>query len=115
MPFWAARVPFHLAVSLLVRFAPAERRSKRWTSAGAALVIATWIAATLIFELYVSHIANFKTATGSLTVFLVVILYVYVSSTILLVGIELDELLRKDAAAGQRGALKALFGTGTGR
>ena len=43
------------------------------------------------------------------------ILYVYVSSIILLVGVELDELLRKDATAGQRGALKVLFGTGTGR
>ena len=111
----AAVVVLALTLDVLVRFAPAERRSKRWTSAGAALVIATWVVATLIFELYVSDVANFKTAIGSLTVFLVVILYVYVSSIILLVGVELDELLRKDATAGQRGALKVLFGTGTGR
>jgi membrane protein len=100
-----------LALGLLVRFAPAERRSKKWASAGSALVIVTWIGATLTFELLVSHVLNFKTATGSLAVFLVVIGYVYTSSIILMVGVELDELLREDTA-GQRGVLHVLFGYG---
>ena len=98
-----------LALGLLVRFAPAQRRSKKWISAGTGLVIVTWIGATLIFELFVSHVANFKTATGELAVFLVLIGYVYTSSIILMVGIELDELLREDTA-GQRGVLHVLFG-----
>jgi membrane protein len=101
-----------LALELLVRFAPAEPRSKRWVSAGTALVIVAWIAATLVFELFVSHVANFKTASGSLAVFLVMIGYVYTSSIILLVGVELDELLREDAKAGEGGVLHLLFGVG---
>jgi membrane protein len=100
-----------LALGLLVRFAPAKHRSKKWISAGTALVIVAWIGATLIFELFVSHVANFKTATGELTVLLVLIGYVYTSSIILLVGVELDELLREDTA-GQRGVLHVLFGYG---
>lgn len=107
----AAVVLLGLALGLLVRFAPAERRSKKWASAGSALVIVSWIGATLIFELLVSHVLNFKTATGSLAVFLVLIGYVYTSSIILMVGIELDELLRADTA-GRRGALHVLFGYG---
>ena len=98
------------ALALLVRFAPAKHRSKKWISAGSALVVVVWIAATLIFELFVSHVANFKTATGELTVFLVLIGYVYTSSIILMVGVELDELLREDATSGQRGVLNVLFG-----
>ena len=74
-------------------------------------MIVSWIGATLIFELLVSHVLNFKTATGSLAVFLVLIGYVYTSSIILMVGIELDELLRADTA-GRRGALHVLFGYG---
>jgi membrane protein len=101
-----------LAVALLVRYAPIERRAKRWASAGSALVIAAWIGATLIFELFVSHVANFKTAAGSLTVFLVLIGYVYTLSIIFLVGVELDELLREDATKGERGVLQLLFGYG---
>jgi membrane protein len=101
-----------VALGLLVRFAPAARRPKKWASAGSALVIVTWIGASLIFELFVSHVANFKTATGELTVFLVLIGYVYTSSIILMLGVELDELLREDATAGQRGVLQLLFGIG---
>jgi membrane protein len=101
-----------LAVGLLVRFAPAERRPKRWTSAGSALVICAWIVASVIFRLFVTEVANFKTATGSLTVFLVMIGYVYTSSIIFLVGVQLDEVLRKEASADERGVLHVLFGFG---
>ncbi len=100
-----------VALGLLVRFGPAKHRSKKWISAGTILVIVSWIAATLIFELFVTDVANFKTATGELAVFLVLIGYVYTSSIILLVGVELDELLREDTA-GQRGVLHVLFGYG---
>jgi membrane protein len=99
-----------LAVGLLVRYAPVEHRPKRWASAGSALVITAWVAATLIFKLFVSDVANFKTATGSLTVFLVLIGYVYTSSIIFLVGVEVDELLREDAKGEPRGVFHLLFG-----
>jgi membrane protein len=97
-----------LAIAVLVRYAPTERRAKKWASAGSALVVLAWIVATLLFELFVVHVANFKTAVGSLTVFLVLIGYVYTSSIIFLVGVELDELLREDAKAGERGVLDVL-------
>jgi membrane protein len=101
-----------LAVGVLVRYAPAKRRDTRWVSAGSLLVIAVWIGATVIFGLFVGHVANFKTAVGSLTVFLVMIGYVYTSSIIFLVGVELDELLREGAKKGERGVLQLLFGYG---
>ncbi len=99
-----------LAVGLLVRYAPVEHRPKRWASAGSALVITAWIVATLIFKRFVTDVANFKTATGSLAVFLVLIGYVYTSSIIFLVGVELDELLREEAKGEQRGVFHLLFG-----
>jgi membrane protein len=100
-----------VAVGLLVRYAPVKHRPKRWASAGSALVITAWVAATLIFKLFVSDVANFKTPTGSLAVFLVLIGYVYTSSIIFLVGVEVDELLREDARSGERGLLHMLLGT----
>ncbi|HSB39663.1 MAG TPA: YihY/virulence factor BrkB family protein [Gaiellaceae bacterium] len=97
-----------LAVGLLVRFAPVEPRSKTWVSGGTVLVILAWVAATLIFQLLVTTLLNFKTATGNLGVFLVVTGYVYTSTIIFLVGVELDELLREDAKEGQHGLLHML-------
>jgi membrane protein len=102
-----------IAFELLVRFAPAERRPKRWVTAGTALVIVGWIVQSLIFAWYVRSLANFRTPVGSLAVFLVSVMFVYIASIVLLVAIELDEQLRKDAAdrrrRGMLGLVRALF------
>ena len=106
---WVAAVLLLLtAVGLLVRFAPVEPRSNGWVTGGSLVVILAWVAASMIFKLFVTDVANFKTATGSLTVFLVLTGYVYTSSIIFLVGVEVDELLREDATEGQRGVLGIL-------
>jgi len=85
-----------LAVGLLVRFAPAQKPEARWASAGSLLVIVSWIVATILFKLWVTYVADFKTAIGTLTCLLLLTTYFFVSSAIFLVGAELDELLRKE-------------------
>ena len=84
------------AFGILVRFAPAERRAKRWVSAGAVLVVVAWIVESLIFKWYVTSVADFKTPVGSFAVFIVASTYLYVGAIILLVAMELDELVRYD-------------------
>jgi membrane protein len=86
-----------LALGLLVRYGPAEHPEARWASAGSLAVIGSWILATVGFKWWISAVANFKTATGTLTAFLVLTAYVFVSAAIFLLGAQLDELLRKDA------------------
>jgi membrane protein len=105
-------VALTFATGVLVRLGPVKPRPKKWASAGAALVVGTWIVTSLVFRWYVSSIANFRTAVGQLTVFIVLLVYVYASSIIFLVGVELDELLREDANAEERGILHVLFGIG---
>jgi membrane protein len=84
------------AFGVLVRYAPEKPQSKRWASAGAALVVVLWIAQSLLFALYVKDIGNYKTAVGSLLLVYVITTYAYVGSIVLMVGIELDEQLRRD-------------------
>jgi membrane protein len=104
----AAIVLLGLGFGVLVRFAPAERRPKKWASAGAALVIVAWIVQSLIFRWYVTSIANFKSAIGSLTVLLVLTSYLYIASVVLLVGIQLDELVRRDESGDDQRGIVAL-------
>jgi len=99
-----------LAVGLIVHFAPARRRAEGWVGLGTLLVVGTWIAASLLFGWFVSSVANFKTAAGQLAVFLVLTTFVYTSSIIFLVGVQLDELLRKGANRGERGLSARLRG-----
>jgi membrane protein len=102
------------AVSCLVRWAPVrhERVPKRWASLGGLIVVGTWIVASLVFRWFVASVANFKTATGQLVVFLVLMGYVYTLAIVFLVGVELDELFQEDAKRGDRGILDVLLGRG---
>jgi membrane protein len=85
------------AFTVVVWLAASERRSKRVASAGAALVVVAWIVQTLIFAWYLRSVANYHTTVGSLTVVYFFTTYFYVAAIVLLVGIELDEQLRRDA------------------
>ena len=93
----AAVVLLGVAVGLLLRYGPAEHPQPRWASVGSVLVIASWIVASVVFRWWVGSVADFKTAIGSLTFFLVLSAYVFVSAAIFLIGVELDEILRKEA------------------
>lgn len=85
-----------LAVTLLFRFAPAEKPQVEWASAGSALVVLVWLAATGIFAWWVT-VANYKSATGNLAVLVTATLYLFITSAIFLFGAQLDELLRRKA------------------
>jgi len=94
---WLATIALlTLAFGVLVRFAPAESRSKRWASGGAALVVVLWIVQSLIFAWYVRSAASYTSAVGSLTAVYLFTTYFYVGAIVLMVGIELDEQLRQD-------------------
>jgi membrane protein len=94
---WPAAVALiAFAFELVVRWAPAEHRRARWASFGSLLVVVGWIGETLIFAEYVRTVANFRTAVGSLEVFIFLATYFYIASIVLLVAMELDELVRAD-------------------
>ena len=103
-----------LVVGAVMRFAPAERPEKRWASVGSILVIVVWIVASLLFKLWVTSVADFKSAVGSLTVLLFLSWYVFVSSAIFLVGAQLDELLRREAKRGSSPLGELIHGKSSG-
>jgi membrane protein len=85
-----------VTVTLLFRFGPAERPETEWASAGSMLVVLVWLVTTAVFVWWIS-VANYKSATGNLTVLVTISAYVFVTSAIFLLGAQLDELLRKRA------------------
>jgi membrane protein len=95
------------AFGVLVRFAPQKARTTRWASGGAALVVVAWIVQSVLFWWYLKTLANYKTAVGSLLGVYFLTTYLYVGSIILLVGMELDEQLRRDVEGDEeRGLLQ---------
>jgi membrane protein len=106
---WAVGISLlGLAIGLLVRYAPAQRPEAAWASAGTILVVAVWVATAEGFRLWVAHVADFESAVGSLSAFLVLTAFVWASAIIFLVGAELDELLRKETGARPHGVVEIL-------
>jgi membrane protein len=91
------------AVELLVRFAPAEPRPKKWVTLGSAFTVIAWIVASLIFRVYVADVANFRSTIGTFVALLILTAYLYTIAIIFLVGVQVDELIRKDASRAERG------------
>jgi membrane protein len=98
-----------LAVGLIVHYGPATRRQARWASAGSILIVTGWLAESLLFGWYIRTIADFTSASGTLTLFLLLAAYLYAASIIFLVGVQLDELLRRDASTGETGIMGLLL------
>ncbi len=98
-----------LVIGLVVRFAPAEKPRARWASVGAIFVVVAWIVASLLFRVWVTDVANFRTPVGTLAALLVVTSYVFVSAIVFLVGVQIDELLRKSSGGEAQGALELVW------
>jgi membrane protein len=94
-----AAVLLGVAIGLLVRYAPAEHPRPRWASAGSIAIVGAWIVLSLVFRVWVSDVSNFKTGIGFLTGFLVLGAYLYLSVLVFVLGVQLDELLRKRESA----------------
>jgi membrane protein len=80
-------------LAILIRAAPTAHPDPRWVSAGAALAIAGWIGASLVFGLYVGYVADFKSPYGDLISVMVLMAYLYSLSVMFLAGVLLDLLL----------------------
>jgi membrane protein len=86
-----------LAVGLLVRHAPATDQPLPWVSLGATIVIGLWVIVSVIFYFYLTAIASYESAFGSLAAVIVVMAYLYISTTVFLFGAQLDAIIRAQA------------------
>jgi membrane protein len=103
------------AVGLLVRSAPAEHPDPRWASAGSLVVIGFWVVASIGFRFWVEYVADFRSPVGSLAGLLVLTGYLFASTSVFLVGVQLDELLRKETGGRARDLLAPLRSTSSRR
>lgn len=102
---WAlAAVLLLLAVGLLVRHAPATAQPLPWVSLGATIVIGAWVVVSLAFYAYLTAIASYESVFGSLAAVIVVMAYLYISTTVFLFGAQLDAIIRAQATGALSGS-----------
>jgi membrane protein len=88
------------ATAVLYRFAPYRTEPKwRWITWGSAFTALVWLAASALFSFYVTNFGSYDATYGSLGAVVILLLWFWVGTLVLLAGAEIDaELEVRDKA-----------------
>jgi membrane protein len=81
---------FFAIIGTFYRFGPAKRRHRNFISPGVILATLLIIGTSVVFSWYVNNFGKYNSIYGSLGTVLVVCLWIYFNSVMLLIGFELD-------------------------
>ena len=96
-----------LAYALVYYFAPAVEQRFKFVSPGSIAAVAIWLLFSLAFSLYVNEFGSFG-AYGSLAGIIVLMLYIYYSSFIMLIGAQLNQVIEEYNPEGKNEGEKTL-------
>jgi membrane protein len=87
------------SLSAIYRFAPSREQARwRWVSWGAAVATLLWLVGSILFSLYVSTIAAYDKTYGSLGAVVVLLMWLYVTCYVILLGAELNAEIEHQTA-----------------
>ncbi len=88
------------AVALLYRYAPNRREARwQWVTPGSLLTTAGFLVVTLGFGVYAKNFGHYGATYGSLGAVVVLLLWLYLSAYVLLIGAELNAELEREVAS----------------
>jgi membrane protein len=90
-PIMALVVLFAFAV--VYYFGPAAKQKWRWISPGSVLAFVFWLVFSLLFSFYVGNFGSYNETYGSLAGVILLMLYIYYSAVIMLVGAEMNQVI----------------------
>ena len=87
--------------AVMYRWAPSRSHPRwRWISWGSAIATVLWMGGSFVFSFYVSKFGSFDATYGSLGAVAVLLLWLWVSALVFLVGGEIDAEIDKRATEG---------------
>jgi membrane protein len=105
-------------LAVLYRYAPSRRLAKwRWISIGSTFAAAAWLAVSSLFSWYLGNFANYDAAYGALGAVVGLMMWLWLSTIVVLVGAEInseiehqtacDSTVGREKPLGARGAVMA--------
>lgn len=116
---WPMLIVFVTAMlAVLYRYAPDRDEAKwQWVSPGAVTATVLWLIASILFSVYASHFGSYNKTYGSLGAIIVLLTWLWLSTSIVLFGAEInaeserqtwhDTTVGAPEPMGQRGAIAA--------
>ncbi|MGD1805727.1 YihY/virulence factor BrkB family protein [Dapis sp. BLCC M126] len=78
------------AFAFVYRFGPSCRRKGTPIMPGAIIAALMWAGASNLFRLYVLHFGNYNRTYGAIGTFIILLLWLYISSLVVLIGAQLN-------------------------
>lgn len=86
-------------ITLIYRYGPCREPAKlRWLTWGAALSTICWLVASLAFSYYIDNFANYNATYGALGTLIGFMLWIWISTMIVIIGAELNAELEHQTA-----------------
>ena len=103
-----------IGLAMLYRYGPDRRAARwRWVTVGSAFAAGTWIIASFLFSWYLASFANYNATYGSLGAAVGVMIWLWISTTVMMLGAELNaEIEHQTARDSTVGAEKSLGARG---
>ncbi len=81
-----------LVFAVIYRYAPSRSHADwRWISWGSGIAAVLWMVGSVVFSFYVSHFGSYSATYGALGAVVIMLLWFWVSATVLLLGAEIDD------------------------
>jgi membrane protein len=90
-----------LSVAVVYYSAPDAQQKFRFITPGAILSVVVWVLASLGFNFYVNNFADYNATYGSIGAVILLLLYFYISSSVLLFGAEINAVIEHHAPTGK--------------
>ena len=90
------------AISLVYRLAPAANQRWAWVTPGSVFAVGAWAIMSVALRFYVGYFANYNATYGSIAGVILLMLWLYLSGVVLLVGAAINSEIER-ATSAQRG------------
>ena len=91
------------AISLVYRLAPAANQRWAWVTPGSAFAVGAWAIMSVALRFYVGYFANYNATYGSIAGVILLMLWLYLSGVVLLVGAAINSEIARAASVWQGG------------